>query len=137
MLSDTAMVLLRRYVEYEDYILAIETAIYEQEQSPTMVQGMWSRTHNSPRNALRDLQREIKEDIWHLWKYPDLPVIRHLSWHLTLTQDLMDAISHIWGPRRVPTRPSPLSSIVMSPHAFPLLVSQYKKGLEAHAKTTP
>jgi hypothetical protein len=149
MLSDTAMVLLGQYVEIEEYVLAIETALYQQVGPPsrerTLAENAWSQTHNYPRSSLMAMQRQLREEIWYLWMFPDIPVVRHLSWHLVLPQNIISYIPDAWRPARAPHRPEPFFSLISLSHdkqdgyLIPQIVREYKMALAAHAqtKTTP
>jgi hypothetical protein len=85
-LSDTAMVLLRECVEAE---IAWFLAIKERD-SGTDIDKVNSAAEVSARHReLRDLRETLIDELWYLSISHDIPLIRHLDWHLTLNQDLM------------------------------------------------
>jgi hypothetical protein len=90
-LSDTAMVLLRRYEEFKDHQQAVRDLLapYSLGASKDTLENWrtWLRLHN---NGLRSqLENELLEEIQLLWRYPDLRLVRHLDWHLRLEADFI------------------------------------------------
>lgn len=80
MLSDTAMVLLREYVEIHDRLNEINfyTCLTEQEKI----------TKSELRREMSFLEQEFMYDIWHLWVFPDIPIMRYLEWHVVFNERL-------------------------------------------------
>jgi hypothetical protein len=68
-LSDTAMVLLRRSVEATEYGRSIQSSHHWQIE--------------------REIQQELMHEIWLLWTFPDLLPKRHLDWHIIFDTTLM------------------------------------------------
>lgn len=101
MLSDTAMVLLRQYVEvWQDY-KALNQLFEEAQRDPDhpyynnfeLIQNITAR-----RTRMDHLSMDLVQDIWYLWHYDDISVIRHLDWHLTLDPDAMRLAAEIYLP---------------------------------------
>lgn len=92
MLSDTAMVLLRQYSEIEaDYWamqMALAHAIPRPSEEWDIAEHEWFKTHNHSA-MISDVQWALMHDIWLSWTFSDVPIVRHLDWHLTLNMPLM------------------------------------------------
>ena len=92
MLSDTAMVLLRQYSEIEaDYWamqMALNQAMPRDTEEWAAAEYTWFATHNH--NAIISaVQWNLMHEIWLLWTFRDVPIVRHLDWHFTLNMPLM------------------------------------------------
>src|SRR5688500_1207199 len=88
-LSDTAMVLLRQYIDLNDHREAIRDILtpYSSSVSEEAKQSWiaWLEGHDD--QAETQMETELLQEIWLLWRSQDLPLIRHLDWHLTLEGD--------------------------------------------------
>jgi hypothetical protein len=93
MLSDTAMVLLRRYEEVDTHYWAMRKVLPPAGlASSKEIQGYWKeweQRHNNT-HLIHQVQQELLQDIWFLWRYPDIQPIRHLEWHVTLAGELIE-----------------------------------------------
>jgi len=92
MLSDTAMVLLRQYSEIESDYWAMQMALAPLIPRPSeawdIAEHEWFVTHNHSA-MISDVQWALMHDIWLTWTFRDVPLVRHLDWHLTLNMPLM------------------------------------------------
>ena len=92
MLSDTAMVLLRRYSEQDDAYWANHTALSQLIPKTSIewdrARYVWYETHNHY-SEIRQVQGALMVEIWLLWAFPDIPIVRRLNWHLVLNDSLM------------------------------------------------
>jgi hypothetical protein len=91
MLSDTAMVLLRQYIALNDHRDAIRDILtpYDSRVSEEAKQRWiaWLEGHDD--QAETQMETELLQEIWLLWRSQDLPLIRHLDWHLILEGDFI------------------------------------------------
>jgi hypothetical protein len=95
MLSDTAMMLLRQYHELEESYCAFEEEkIYLEKFNPRRFDSIhikeWlaiSFYHSSWER--HEIQRYLMHEIWLLWSFPDIPLIRHMDWHMAFNKPLM------------------------------------------------
>jgi hypothetical protein len=92
MLSDTAMGLLRQYSEIEGDYWAMQMALAPVIPRPSeewdIVEYTWFATHNHTA-IISDVQWNLMHEIWLLWTFRDVPIVRHLDWHFTLNMPLM------------------------------------------------
>ena len=92
MLSDTAMVLLRQYSDIEADYWAMQMALAPLIPRPSeawdTAEHEWFVTHNHSA-VISDVQWKLMHDIWLSWTFRDVPIVRHLDWHLTLNMPLM------------------------------------------------
>lgn len=90
-LSDTAMVLLRQYSELEGDYWAARMALSKIFPQPSReidaVQYEWYETHNYS-HVIGEIRWALMQEIWLLWTFPDIPIVRHLEWHLVFNMPL-------------------------------------------------
>lgn len=142
MLSDTAMMLLRQSIENADFINTFNGELRKSPLSPLSLE-YGQREQVVSENAY-DVRRQIHEelllDIWCLWAYPDIPILRYLEWHVVLDAHLMVLAEkaflayhrHLWlVPRNV--------NHLIGTYFIPELEAAYKRGWAIHTqtKTTP
>lgn len=92
MLSDTAMVLLRRSVEANIYVQSVRSLLGEDPAKLVPGQGSWFRDGFQAHAydiEIRNVNRALMYDVWLLWTFRDIPVIRSLDWHLSLNETLI------------------------------------------------
>lgn len=89
MLSDTAMVLLRQYIDFNDHREAVRDILlpYSSGASEEAKYNWMVWLDDNPSRT--QLESELLQEIWLLWCYPDLKPIRYLDWHLTLEGDFI------------------------------------------------
>jgi hypothetical protein len=91
-LSDTAMVLLQRYVEIDDDYQTINAQAVNY---PERLDKSFYRTRHDLLPIRGRIGDELLSDIWFLWAFPDVSVMRHLNWHFVLTDLLMRLITKV------------------------------------------
>jgi hypothetical protein len=88
MLSDTAMVLVRRLIELDNDNLAFRE--YQGSLRNTNV-GPWPPPQPESLFLYRRVEDELFHEIRCLWLFPGLPLTRHLDWHILFDEQLMTA----------------------------------------------
>ena len=142
MLSDTAMVLLRRYFELYERTLDVYRQIGHGLTSPMTKDELqeyreWHQLHNVSRR-MGEMQRDLLEEFCLLWSFPDLPPIQQLDWHFVLEGDLLAFfVDLVYRSPEQRIFFSPLGEIASN--FVGLLMRDYKNALaeRAQTKTTP
>jgi hypothetical protein len=143
MLTDTAMVLLRQYVEaWHDY--KVVNQLFEEAQRdpehPYHNNFELIQTITARRTRMDHLSRELVQDLWYVWHYDDLVVIRYLDWHLTLDPDAMRLASEIYLPVPMPGVGQSLQDIITNMQVLqlgPRLMKAYQTHINLAAEDHP
>lgn len=92
MLSDTAMVLLRRYMEIHTHFEEMRQEFCPDETDVSdetyRVWHDWLEYAN-PLMRMFSVQEEFLRDVYLLWLSRDMSPVRHLDWHLVLSGELI------------------------------------------------
>jgi hypothetical protein len=94
MLSDTAMVLLKRSFDASSYVQSVTPVLGVDPDSHRYVPGYvrWFPEGLHPflyDREIRDVNRALVYEVWLLWTFPDIPITRGLEWHLSFNNTLM------------------------------------------------
>jgi hypothetical protein len=140
MLSDTAMVLLRQYVElqedtFETFSRSTNSQIFNS------MQGSHWTLDSEFRQELENVAYELMNELRLLWLFTDLGPLRHLDWHFTLEDDLMNRLNELFEPAPIVIEINgvsfhPIGNIA---HFVDCIAVAYKEALAIHTqtKTTP
>jgi hypothetical protein len=89
-LSDTAMVLLQRSVEENMHVQIVENTFGSPIESPGQAAPWYEGLRPSAYfHDIKDCHRRMMHEIWLLWTFQDVPIIRHLEWNLRFNDTLM------------------------------------------------
>src|SRR5690348_10710287 len=92
MLSDTAMVLLRRYVELQEEAFETLSRSSDNESYKSLETTYWS-VLSEFHQELEHVAAELLSEVGLLWSFPDLVPLRYLEWHFTFDTDFMHLLS--------------------------------------------
>jgi hypothetical protein len=133
MLSDTAMVLLREYACIdEDGRAMLADPLVDDDLLKAPVE--WDNFSPLLDYGSR-LRSMLMYEIWLLWTYSDIELIRHIDWHLVLDDHLMSLAQKTF----FSTRSYRISDRTIHPHYHGLfaeeLLKAYKNALETRLNT--
>lgn len=138
MLSDTAMVLLRRRAEQWENIKVYFTV----ESDSWRAIDNWSNLAGVPgmSHVLQAIEEELLVEMWHLFVHRDLEPVRSLEWHLTLSKTSMWIARKTFLPSDQPQNLNGRVRLTPSPfhaHFMNAMEDDYKKAIARRLYTAP
>ena len=140
MLSDTAMVLLRRYVELQEDAFETFSRSLDKEIFNSLDGSFWT-VRVEFHQELEDVATELVSELRLLWSFRDLVPIRHLVWHFIPEESVMNRLNEFFKPLSLEIK---LNGILFQPignvsDLVEYIADAYTKALAAYTqtKTTP